>query len=139
MKSQSLIVQFILFFLIGLTIFLAISQLFKFHSDIIKRDITSSSLKLSNSFISSAVITAVDSCKGCDVVKISTRIGKTAGYYTIAELDDGLITSVASGESFSSSIHNLKETIDNLQGKVSSLKPLTLTFDRTNNKLTMVQ
>jgi len=139
MKSQSLIVQFMLFFLIGLTVFLAISQLFKFYSDTMRREIVNSSLKLSNSFISSAIITAVDSCKECDIVKLSTKLEKAAGYLVVASLENGLNNSIATGDYFFSSIHNLNETLNIQPSKVSSLRPLTLTFNRTNYNLMMIQ
>lgn len=139
MKSQSLIIQFLLFFLIGISIFISISQIFSFHSGMVKRDIISSSVKLSNSFISSAVITAVDNCKECDFVKISTNLGKATGYFIIASLENGLNTSTPTGDYFFSSIHNLNKTVGIQSSKVSSLKPITLTFNRTKNNLVIFQ
>lgn len=135
MKAQSLIVQFILFFMIGFTIFLAIGNIFKLHSEITRNDIINSSLKLTNSFISSAVITATASCKKCDFVSINFKTGENiVGYFTEIKLENGLNVSTIE-KSFFSSIHNINESVSIVPGKASSTKPITLTFDRTKNKL----
>ncbi len=135
MKSQSLIVQFILFFVIGLGIFLSLGNLFKFHSETIRGDVIDYSVKLTNSFISSAIISTVDSCKQCDSISTNMQLEKTiAGFFTEVELKNGLNIS-AGGKTFPSSIHNLNETIGIQPSKASSAKVITLTFDRTNNKL----
>jgi hypothetical protein len=136
MKSQSLIVQFILFFVIGLGVFLSLGNLFKFQSEIVRGDVINSSVELTNSFLSSNIISAVDSCKQCDSVSANIKLEKTvAGFFTeINLLKNGLNTSI-DGQSFSSSIHNLNETISGMSGKVSSAKAITLMFNRTNNNL----
>lgn len=135
MKAQYLIVQFVLFFIIGLTIFLAIGNIFKLHSEVVRDDIISSSLKLTNSFISSAVITATASCKQCDFVSINLRtMEKIADYFTEIKLKNGLNVSTIE-RSFFSSIHNINESIIIVPSQASSIKPITLTFDRTKNKL----
>jgi len=136
MKSQSLIVQFILFFVIGLAIFLSVGNIFKLHSEITRADIIDYSIKLTNSLISSAAIATIDSCKQCDFVAINLKAEENiAGYFAEIKLERGLNVSTVE-KSFSSSIHNINETTD-MYGKVSSTKPITLTFDRTKNKLTI--
>ena len=139
MKSQSLIVQFVLFFVIGLGIFLSLGNLFKFQSEIVRRDVINDSVKLTNSFVSSNIISAVDSCKQCDLVSANIKIEKTvAGFFTEIILENGLNTGLNTsidGQSFSSSIHNLNETIGITSGEASSAKAITLMFDRTKNKL----
>jgi len=135
MKAQSLIVQFILFFLIGMIIFLAVGNLFKTHSEITRDNIINSSLKLTNSFISSVIITETATCKECDYVLVDLKTGEDiGGYFTEIELENGLNVS-ASQQTFYSSIHNIKESVDIIPGKTSSTKTITLTFDRTKNKL----
>lgn len=135
MKAQFLITQFIIFFVIGLTIFLAIGNVFKLHSEITRDDIINSSLKLTNSFISSAIITATASCKQCDFVSINLETKEhIAGFFTIIKLKDGLNVSTIT-KSFSSNIHHMNESIDITPSNASSTKPITLTFDRTKNKL----
>jgi hypothetical protein len=135
MKSQVLITQFIIFFVIGLTIFLAVGNIFRLHSNSGRSDIINSSIKLENSFISSAVITVVSSCKDCDIVSINLKTEEsTAGYFTVISLENGLNISTIE-RSFSTSIHNMNESINIVASSASSTKPITLTFDRTKNNL----
>jgi C4-type Zn-finger protein len=121
--------------MIGMIIFLAVGNLFKTHSEITRDNIINSSLKLTNSFISSVIITETATCKECDYVSIDLKTGEDiGGYFTEIKLDDGLNVT-ASQQTFSSSIHNIKESVDITPGKTSSTKTITLTFDRTKNKL----
>lgn len=135
MKSQVQITQFILFFVIGLTIFLAVGNVFKLHSEGARSDIINSSLKLENSFLSSAVISAISSCKDCDFVSFNIKTEEsTAGYFTVISLENGLNVST-NEKSFFTSIHNMNESVNITASSASSTKPITLTFDRTKNKL----
>jgi len=135
MKAQSLIVQFILFFAIGMLIFLVVGNLFKFHSEIIRADIINSSLKLTNSYISSVIITETVTCKQCDYVSINLKTGDDiGGYFSEIKLDNGLNVSTIE-KTFYSSIHNIGKSVNITPGKTSSTKTITLTFDRTKNKL----
>jgi len=135
MKSQSLIVQFVLFFVIGLGVFLSLGNLFKFQSEIVRRDVINNSVKLTNSFLSSNIISAVVSCKQCDLVSTNIKLEKTvAGFFTEIRLNKGLNTSI-DGQSFSSSVHNLNESINSMSGEASSVKAITLMFNRTKNNL----
>jgi hypothetical protein len=135
MKGQSLIVQFIIFFLIGFTLFLSVGNFFKYQSDLFRNDIVSSSLSLANSYVSSFIIAAIDSCKECDYVSLSVAMANlTAGYVTEINLTNfGLNLSIPY-KYFNSPIHNLNSSLG-LSGKSSSAQPITLTFNRNQNKL----
>lgn len=136
-KAQSVIVQFIIFFIAGFSLFLGIGLFLKLQSDIFKDDVTDSSLKLTNSYLSSLIITAVDSCKQCDYAKFSQKLeSRTTDYFLEFELEDeGLgVLAVPGEKSFLSSIHNLNESFD-LGGKGAAIKPINLTFSRTKNEL----
>ena len=135
MKSQSVIVQFVLFFMIGLTLFLSLGNVFKYHSEIVRGDVIDSSLKLSDNFISLAIITAVDSCKQCDYISMKIKTEESiGGYFTEFSLsNDGLNISTRE-KYYSSTVNNLNENIDML-GSASSIKPITLTFNRTKNEI----
>lgn len=139
MKSQSSIVQFILFFLIGFSIFLAIGNVFKFQFFSIQSSVTDLFLKSVNSHTSSAIITAVDSCKMCDNVSISLNLEKTiAGNFYEIKLENGLNTSTYWKYSFSS-MHLLNNSINIQESKAASVKPITLTFGRANYNLVVSQ
>ena len=136
-KGQYLIVQFVLFFLIGLTVFLTFGNIFKFRADIFREDVADSTRKLIDSYFSSLVINSFDSCKECDFVNISVRIeNKTAEYFHELSLSsDGLeVTSQPEGKSHLSSIHNLNSTLD-FSGNSSSAKTIILTLRKNQNKL----
>lgn len=133
-KSQSLIVQFVLFFLIGFSLFLAIGSLFRFRSDIIRNDVTNLELKLVNTYISSAVVNSVDSCKQCDEVTMKLSIKNIAGYTSIISLNKGLNVSTVNKYHFST-INNLNETLNIQDSKVYGDNPITLMYERIKNNL----
>jgi len=137
-KAQSLIVQFIIFFIAGFALFIGIGSFLKFQSDVFREDITDSSLELTNSYLSSLIVTSVDSCKQCDYAKFSQKLeSRATDYFLEFKLgDEGLNVSAVPGEKFYlSSIHNLNESFDTIVGKASSIKPINLTFSRTKNEL----
>ena len=138
LKGQSLILQFVIFFIIGFTIFIGVSQLFSFQSDIFKGDVSIENLKLINSYIASLSVASVDSCKQCDYVNLTFKtMNTTAGNFFVTSLGSyGINVSIpfATNLQFISSIHNLNESIQT-GGSVISTKPLSLTFNKTENKL----
>ena len=130
-----MIIQFILVFIIGLIIFLVVGNLFKFHSEVTRDNIIDSSLKLTNSFISSVIITETATCKQCDYISVDLKTGEDiGGYFAEITLNDSLNVSII-GKNFSSSMHNMKESIGITPSKASSTKTITLTFDRTKKEL----
>lgn len=136
MKSVAFIVQFIIFFTIGLIFFLAAGNLFRFQSNILKRDILDISSELTSNYISAVAIASINTCKYCDNVSVKVNVNPIVGYYPIFELDKGIVISIEpENKSVSSSIHNLNNSISFTTSKVSSVKPITLTYDRTKNNL----
>ena len=136
-KSQSLLIQFVLFFIIGFSLFLLIGNFFKYQSGLFRADIIDLSLKLTNSYFSSFAINSIDSCKQCDSVENSIKLeSTTAGYFfEIILSSEGLDVSTApTHNSFVSSVHNLNESYD-MDGKAVSAETITLTFSRTKNEL----
>ena len=139
-KSQSLLIQFVLFFIIGFSLFLLIGNFFKYQSELFRTDIIDLSLKLTNSYFSSFAINSIDSCKQCDYVENSIKLEPTtAGYFFETTFSsEGLDVSTApTHNSFVSSVHNLNES-HNMNGKSSSAETITLTCSRTKNELERV-
>jgi hypothetical protein len=121
--------------MIGLIIFLSIGNIFKIHSESVRGDLVNYSLKLTNSLISSAAIASAVSCKQCDTVSVNFNTEESiAGYFAEIKLANGLNVSTTEKSSFSS-IHKMNETITSMSGTAFSVKPITLTFERTKNKL----
>jgi hypothetical protein len=138
-KGQSLVVQFVIFFLIGFTLFISTGSIFKYQSDMFRERNIESSLNLSNSYLSSVIISAIDSCKECDFVSITTKMqNMTAGYILEFELTkaSGLNVSIPQIKKYSNStVHNLIFSLNNSSGKSGSTEPLTLTFNKNQNNL----
>jgi hypothetical protein len=135
MKGQALIIQFLIFFLIGFSLFISIGTFLKYQSDLFKEQITSSSIRLANSYLSSNMITVLNNCKQCDTASISTSISNlTAGEAIQIKLSSsGLNTSMPT-KYFISPVHNLNYSLT-FSGNSYSFKPITLTYNRTQNKL----
>ncbi len=140
-KGQSLVIQFLLFFLIGLTVFISISGFFRLQSDLSRDDIVSSNKRLIGNFLSSYVIQMQDSCKQCDFINISTTLVNTTGSYGIrvSAGNTGLdVSTKPFGKNYLSPIHNLNYTLT-MSGSGSSVRPLILTLTKTQNKLEVSQ
>jgi hypothetical protein len=136
-KGQSLIIQFILFFIIGFTVFVTIGSFFKSQSEAFRSESTEYNLKLANSYFSSFGISLVDACKNCDYANVLIKIeNTTAGYFFEENLNNqGLsISAPNTDKSFASSVHNLNSSTT-FAGKSSSAKTISLTFNRSQNVL----
>jgi len=139
MKGQSLIIQFILFFVIGLALFLTVGGFFRYQSDRSANEIVSDSLRLTNSYFSSASISLIDSCKKCDEATYKIVLAnKTAGsFFNVSLLKNSLNVLTPQNKFFESSIHKLNLTTS-LSGSSSSNKPISLTYRKSNNQLVVV-
>jgi hypothetical protein len=140
-KGQSVIIQFLIFFLIGFAVFLSIGTFFRYQSDIFRQSILSLGVNLTNSYLSSAVIVLVDSCKECDYAGLMIRTQNTsAGYPIIVSMDSQLKTlntsAPPSTATLNTTIHNLLKNLA-VSGSSSSTKAINLTFSRTYNNLTV--
>ncbi|MBI2543058.1 MAG: hypothetical protein HYW24_02650 [Candidatus Aenigmarchaeota archaeon] len=136
MKAQSLIIQFIIFFTISLSVFFMVGNLFRYQYDLIRRDVLQSSSELTAEYLSAVAIKAVDTCKSCDNVSITLNVKPSAGYNPTIRLDDGILVKIEpENKIVQSSIHNLKDSIRFQTNDVSSVQPITLTYERENNIL----
>jgi len=139
MKGQTLIVQFILFFLIGFSLFSSIGLFFKFQSEVFKNDITDYNMKLINSYMSAVVLTEGVSCKQCDYASITVKIqNTTAGnFFELGMTSRGVNTTVpSSNKMVTTSIYNLNSSYI-LSGFSSSTKPISITFNKLKNNITV--
>jgi len=142
-KAQSLIIQFLLFFMIGFILFISIGTLFKNQSDALREDIINSSLKMTANFISSNAINIIDSCKQCDYVAVSMQLqNETANYILDLRLDNSVLNVSIPfwrGKYYTTNLHNLNYSQSgNWSGHTASSQPLTLTYNRTKNELRIV-
>lgn len=135
-KGQSLVIQFLLFFLIGFSIFISLGSFFKYQADIFRKEISSSTLNLTTSYLSSAIILIFDSCKGCDFVNFSLTIHNTsAGYPLLITTQNSMLNVSNFLGSSVTNLHNLSNNPLKITGDSVPSKPIILTFNKTNNIL----
>jgi len=136
-KGQSVVIQFLIFFLIGFAVFLSIGTFFRYQSDIFRQSILSLGVNATNSYLSSAVIALVDSCKECDYASLTVRAQNTsAGYPIVVNMSSQQLRTSAppSAATLNTTVHNLLKNLTT-SGSSSSSKTIILTFNRTNNNL----
>jgi hypothetical protein len=131
-KAQSYIIQFIVFFVVGFIVFVSIGSFFRIQSDYFINQLSYKNSKIAGSYISSLAISLVDSCKQCDYSKV---------YFTLNPNYEHIISAggtweilLPQGRSYLFSLHNLNSSISS-EGSAISTKTITLTFDKTKNKL----
>jgi hypothetical protein len=134
-KAQSVVIQFLLFFLIGFALFISIGSFFKYQSDLFRQTIASSGLNLTSSYLTSAII-AMNSCKQCDFVNLTLSVyNTTAGYPIIIMVVNSKLNISSLAGFVESSSHNLLSYTLRARGSSSSSKPIILTFNKNNNIL----
>ena len=135
MKGQTLIIQFILFFMIGFALFTSIGLFFKYQSDLLKEDVTNYNMRLINSYMSATALAEAVSCKQCDFANITVKIqNTTAGnFFEVGMNSQGVNTTVPmSKKSIATSIYNLNSSYT-LSGLSASVKPISITFTKSQN------
>jgi hypothetical protein len=137
-SGQSTVMEFLIFFLIGLTLFIGIGNFFKIQSEILRKDVSVYSVQLASNYVSAFVISSVDSCKQCDVMQSDLKLADSVfGYYLQTSLSSkGLnITTMPSDLNLTSSMGNLNYSISSMSGSVPSVQTINLTYNRNENKL----
>lgn len=137
-KGVSQIMQFILFFVIGLTLFLAIGNFFRGQLNVFADDIGEVNRKAVASFIGAHAISQFAECKLCDNVNATFKIQNTTANFVLQMTLDGEGLKVAThpgGKSFVSGVHNILISLTDLSGSVSSVEPIVLSLTKNENKL----
>lgn len=136
LKGQSLIFQFVLFFIIGFTIFVGVSQFFRYQSDVFKDEVTRENIKLINTFFSSMAVVSEASCKQCDTATLNFKTSNTTAgsFFEVSLGSYGINVSIPfiANAKYISAAHNLNASFE-LRGMVPSTKPISLTFNKTQN------
>ena len=127
----------ILFFVIGIGLFISIGNFFRIQYELIREDTADVSIEMINGYLSSLVVASVDSCIQCGTVEHRVKISDTtAGYFLEVSLNEsGLAVSTVPPErGHVSSINNLNYSVDFVDGSAPSIQPIHLTYDRNLNK-----
>jgi len=136
--GQSQIIQFIIFFLVGMTLFIGVGNFFRMQADALQTELSDSSFELIGNYFASAAVAAVDACKQCGTVESNLRISDSVfGYYLQISLgQDGLTVATAPPtKSFKTSVNNLNASVLFVAGSAPSIQPINLTYDRNQNRL----
>ncbi len=139
-KLQSVIVQFIIFFLVCVGVLVTFSNLFHIQLRITQKDILRENLKLITEESSQAMVYASITCKQCDYARITIFPPKKISnvHYKVETSSRGLETTSFSSrfnESWVSPVFNLNYTLSLQPEEWYSGRNLTLIFQRRNYKL----
>ena len=137
-SGQSLIMQFILFFLIGLGLFIGLGNFFRMESENLRENLIGLSLEMIGSYVSSMTVSSVEGCTNCGTVENIFKLGKSyAGYFIEVGLNNtglSIVTKPSKAEYYSS-LNNLNESLNIVESSSISVKTINLTYNRNQNKL----
>lgn len=132
-KGQSQIIQFMMFFMIGLVLFLAISGVFRGRLDFFAEDIADQNRRLISGYFSALAVNELVTCKQCDNVNITTvLVNTTAGSFSQVRLNNSFLAAFSPptpGES-ALTVHNLLAEVSTKLGSAVSNRPIILTYSR---------
>ncbi len=137
-KGQSQIIQFILFFMIGLALFLTIGGVFRGRIDFFAEDIAEANRRMINTYFSALTIQSLVSCKECDNFNSTTRlVNTTAGSFTQVGLNGtSLLTlSQPGGKQYAGTAHSMLSQLTGAAGLALSAKPIILSYSKNQNIL----
>ncbi|RLI98198.1 MAG: hypothetical protein DRP00_02450 [Candidatus Aenigmatarchaeota archaeon] len=135
MKGISLIFQFVIFFLIGLSIFLSMGMLFRSQYDIVRKDILEQRIKNVANFFAANLLDLYLSCKECDQATLTLEPEEIGIPYKISLEEDNLTISILeTGKNYSIKLNNFNYSVE-FSGEAFSGRPVILTLDKTKNKL----
>ena len=141
MKSQSQIIQFVLFFLISISIFSLISSyLFSFSQSFQDR-LLSSFREMLASHISGYIVYSFVNCNYCNysILKFNIPYQVFDNYHEIqASNNQVYLKSVPNQKQVLVSTHNINSTLSSIVGSYStgySPSIVTISFNKTENKL----
>jgi hypothetical protein len=137
-----MILQFLIFFLVGLGIFLSVGTFFRAQMDIYAEDISNANKNTVASFVGAHVVSQFAECKKCDNVNSTFKIQNTTANFDIQILLNSSGVSVitqpgARGVTFS--LHNINYSIPDLSGSVISREQINLSYSKIQNKLKVCQ
>ena len=140
MKSQALILQFVLFFIIGVFVFTTFTNFFSSFGLLSSNDIRSEYARYVLSYFENGVYFSYLNCRHCNnftfriVEGIKPGISKRPDFSILSS--NGLLTVFASPRIFSvSNLANLNESIKIGEGGATSVLPIVISYQQNNNIL----
>lgn len=136
MKGQSLIVQFILFFLVGLSVFLSLGNFFRLQLDVFGGTISEKSRELLSSFVTANFI-SLNSCVACDTANSTLRVQNPQNVFLEVLLDSDSLDVISQPDAkvTTSTMHNLLLSFVSGSGRAVAIQPIILSLIKTQNIL----
>ncbi len=136
-KGQSTIVEYVIFFAIGISLFVGLSNIFFSQYSWFNKDFTSSNTALLNSFVSSDLIYFLNQCPQCQKIEHSIDFLNNTKNFRISMTDNGIVVSnPVTKVNYSSSAHNLNYTFSMSGGSVLGRR-ITLSSDKLTSNLSV--
>jgi hypothetical protein len=142
MKGQTQVIQFLIFFVVGLALFLSIGNFFRYQLDLYAEDVSGVNKRSVSSFVGAYAISQFAECKKCDNVNATFKIQNTTANFIIQVVlnNSGIVTITQPGDrGVVSSIHNLNYSFAELSGSVISTEQINLSLTKIQNKLKVCQ
>lgn len=137
MKSQVQVVQFVLFFIIGLSVFSSVYSFLVSHTNFVQDYMSTNYRELVSEFLSTATVEVVTSCKKCNVTsfKLSIPAKIVESNYEI-NLKNMYIRDLFYEKRTNINLHNLNYTylLEDKNITVPSY-PITFYFNKTENRI----
>lgn len=142
MKAQSQIIQLVIFFMIGLAIFIMISNYFRANLDHASSDISTAGVETVGSYVSAASVLLYTNCKGCDQANITIRASNTtADFITRVAFDDSgslRVSAEPGGVVYLTNMYSLvgpSGIIANVGGAALTVRPIQLSLLENKNRI----
>ncbi len=140
MKGQTIIVEFVLFFLISFSLFITISFIFYNQNVNLNQKVGSSLLDSINNIVATNVIKGAG-CRGCDNITIKEHVPSKLGgfFYTSSLNKQNLNNTLLSEKSISktSAIFNMNETYNQTGNAKSESKIVEITINNIEKKISV--
>ncbi len=135
-KGQSTIVQYVLFFAIGIGLFISLGNSFLSQYTTFSRDISSTNVMLANSFVTSQVVYLYDQCRQCQQITENLTLQNVTRLFQLSLGGAGInVSAPLSRASYFSRVHNLNYTANFSSGTASLSRTINISINKDKNIL----
>lgn len=135
-KGQFTILQYVLFFTIGIGLFFTLSNVFLSQYTSLGQDFASSNSMITNSLVSADTIYLSDQCKQCGQVYQNLTIQNATKILQLIISSNGItISNPLLAISYFSTIHNMNYTLNFSTNIVSLSKTINISINKDKNNL----
>ena len=134
-KGQSAIYEYIIFFAIGISLFISLCSIYLSQYTNLNKDISMSNARLMNSFLSANAVSIISQCRDCQTVTYTINVQKPGSTFIGVANDFGFnVLNPFIPLNYLSFAHNFaSDTFFN--GDSTLGKTITLTYNKDKNNL----